>query len=179
MKAIDPSGSRHPDIALAIFKQGDDGIAGEPVSACELINLTAINVVDSLVERTYPKCAIPVPQEGRDLNVFSVEALCGEGPRAKRRCLLQSQMGPRPRKPEQHRGVGRCKECYSSEILRVAHVLPNERSHAGTPLACTEQASDPEFSRGVLRDGIADVTRLAFGYTKASQRSIFELAKAT
>jgi hypothetical protein len=179
VKTIDSSRGRYPDITLAIFKQGVDGIARQPIGTCETINFTMIDMVDSRVERAYPKSSIPVPQEGRDMNVLSVKAVCTERPNAKRRRLLQSQVLSRPNKPDQHRRVGTCKEGCGPKTLRVTNLLPNETSNSRAPLACTEFASDPEFSGGVLRDEVAEVTRLPFGQSKTFQYRLLELAKST
>jgi hypothetical protein len=99
VKTIYPAGGSDPDITLAIFKKGVDSIARQPIGTCETIDFTMIDMVDSLVQRAYPKPSISVPEEGRDMSLLSVKAVCGERPSAKGICLLQSQVRPRPNKP--------------------------------------------------------------------------------
>jgi hypothetical protein len=144
-----------------------------------MIDFTIIDMVDSLVQRAYPKGSVLIPQEGRDMNVLSVKAAYTERPNAKRRRLLQSQVLSRPNKPDQHRRVGTCKESYGPKTLRVANLLPNETSNSRAPLACTKLAPDPEFSGGILRDEVTEVTKLPFGQAKTFQHRLLELAKST
>jgi hypothetical protein len=62
-EAVEPFQRRHPDVALAIFEQSLDAIAGQSIRARECVHTTVVDVHQSPIEGADPYAAMTIAQE--------------------------------------------------------------------------------------------------------------------